>query len=232
MSYISPIPSAIIFNSKKAIIEHALVGFNVANAIHIPNGVDIEYWKSTQANYQRRLESFGQKRISFVYVGRNHPMKNQRNLLMAVKKLCFDNDELRFHFVGRNLAELAREMGLVYSDRIMFHGEVEIPKDIMVECHYLILTSKWGEGWPNVIGEAMSLGIPCISTNVGDSLDIMGSHGFCIKGFGKDDIVKAITESTLIESWEYEEMLYQCRNIVQESYSLDKMIGNYNKLLN
>jgi glycosyltransferase involved in cell wall biosynthesis len=40
--------------------------------------------------------------------------------------------------------------------------------------------SSCSEGFPNVIGEAMSIGIPCVSTNAGDAEILIGDAGFVV----------------------------------------------------
>ena len=46
----------------------------------------------------------------------------------------------------------------------------------------LYLSPSHGEGFPNSIGEAMSSGVPCIATNVGD----------CRKIINNDDLITTL----------------------------------------
>ena len=44
----------------------------------------------------------------------------------------------------------------------------------------ILVSSSISEGFPNVIGEAMACGVPCVATNAGDSSKIVGELGYVV----------------------------------------------------
>ena len=173
----------IIANSHAGRRGHVADGYPEEKIVVIPNGIDtVRFCPSPDARRRIRAEWGVTNEEELIgIVGRLDPMKDHETFLQAAVLLLPLRKRVRFVCVGDGQAEYrktlhdrARALGL--SDRILWVGmrlnvvEVYSALDLLVNC-------SSGEGFSNVIGEAMACGIPCVVTDVGDSGLVIGSLG-------------------------------------------------------
>ena len=96
-----------------------------------------------------------------------------------------------------------------------------------------VLTSSFGEAFPNVLAEAMSCETPCLSTDIGDSKKIISDTGWIINQNDKKMFCDAILKIYDLkfkfpEKWE--KIRYKSRLRIVSNFSQDKMIDNYNNI--
>lgn len=106
---------------------------------------------------------------TFINVGRLSPEKNQSRLLRAFQKVSFKYPQVRLKLLGdgplRERLE-AEAMELNIAHRVEFSGLVPNPYPAMKRADCMVVSSDY-EGQPMVILEAMSLGLPVITTAFG-----------------------------------------------------------------
>jgi len=83
------------------------------------------------------------------------------------------------------------------------------------------------EGFPNVIGEAMSWGCIPVATEVGGTPEIMGNNGYLIKP-DIDQAVSSIKKAALVG----EEKMKECQDWIIKNFSLEKRKEKLFELIN
>ncbi|MBU2938623.1 glycosyltransferase [Lacinutrix sp. C3R15] len=102
--------------------------------------------------------------FKIVAVGRLNPVKNQKSLIKSIA-LINETVSLNIYGIGsleKELKALATTLNL--NKIVTFKGNSDTIDHEILKHHCLVLTSL-SEGFPNVILEAMSLGVPVIATN-------------------------------------------------------------------
>ena len=149
----------------------------------IPNGIDTSRFREMPGSGARLRALWGVRddQILIGLVGRLDYMKDHPTFLRAAAKLTHHNDSVRFVCVGggpisyaAQLKDLSSELGL--HDRIVWAGDQDDMPSVYSALDLLVSSSS-GEGFSNVIGEAMACGVPCVVTDVGDSALIVGETG-------------------------------------------------------
>ena len=212
-----------IFVSNHSLQQYSKTNIIFPNKRVIPNGFVL---RNKIANNLKINE-----KIRFVYVGRFHKIKNQDVLISGFDKFCMNKNNVELHIAGKGMKESKFKNLIQQNNRNKFiwYSEVANPFELYEKCNVLILTSL-AEGFPNVIGEAMSVGLPVIATDAGESYQLIQNTGFKID----------ITEKSLINTLQYiynnpeiiKEKSQKAYKLIRENYSLNKIIGLYQNYYN
>lgn len=224
----------IIANSEAGAAHHASLGYPHARIRVIPNGIDTERFRFDAAGRVRlRGEWHVDDHCTLVgLVGRIDPMKDHAAFLQAAASLAARDDRLRFVCVGggdsrfaQGIKALATRLGL--DARLVWAG----PRNDMAAVFSALdiaVSSSCGEGFSNVIAEAMACGRPCVVTDVGDSARIVGACGAVVDAGNPQALADAIARvrRKLEDPGEAARLHAAARTRIEESYSLDALLRN------
>lgn len=190
----------IIINSYAGQAYHLFHGFPVNKMVVIPNGIDTERFQpNPEAGLQVRTEwRISKDTILIGLVGRLNPMKDHPTFLKAVALLCKEREDIRFVCVGMGSHEYAQEMyqlaeELGVAEKVIWAGGRADMPAIYNALDLTCSSSSYGEGFSNVIGEAMACGVPCVVTDVGDSAWIIGDTGVVVPPNNPEALKTGIT---------------------------------------
>lgn len=135
----------------------------------------------------------------FICVGSFKEQKNHALLISAFEKAAKIKDDIRLDLVGSGklepqIARLIKDKGL--QDKVHMLGNTSKVAQELVSHDCFVLSSDF-EGMPNALMEAMSVGLPCISTKcpTGPS-ELIGDdeRGILVKVGDVDSLSKAMIE--------------------------------------
>ena len=238
LSYL--IPKFIITVSKKAKKIYEIVGYNKKIFKFIPNGYDLTILKINKLqkiNFKKKIKI--KKQIPLIgNVARYDPQKDHLNLLNALSLIQSKKINFFCVLVGSNMdqnnIELISEIKkLKLSNHVKLLGQKDNISEVMNGLDVHVLSSSYGEGFPNVVAESMACGTPCIVTDVGDSAFIVDKTGWVVPPKNSIKLSKAIEKALYEKSTvKWNKRCNKARLRVKENFSIGKMIKLYNKVWN
>ncbi len=223
-----------IFVSSMSRNQHEKIGYCSKSHLIIPNGFNVDILRpSVEARRSFRVE-IGLKKDSILIgmISRYHPMKDHSNFLSAAAILLQKINNIYFVLVGENvdlnnreLCEIVDKLNL--GDHIQLLGERNDISKIMPALDILTSSSSYGEAFPLVVGEAMSCGVPCVVTAVGDSDLIVGNTGRVVEPQNPEKIANAWQELLFLST---EDRMHLCKNSrkrIVQLFSLDSVVDQY-----
>jgi glycosyltransferase involved in cell wall biosynthesis len=179
----SPLADRIVVNSEAARRAAVRRGLAAGRIAVVPNGFDCDRFRPDPEGRDRQRRAWGVGDAAVVgMVARLDPVKDHATFLRAASRVAKERPEVRFVCVGdgdgryrRNLEQLATELGL--SGRLTWAGERAVTSAVYSALDVAVLSSGPGESFPNVVGEAMACGTPCVVSDSGDAPLVVGETG-------------------------------------------------------
>ena len=178
---------------------------------------------------EQKIKKRNKFKKKIVFVGRLSHEKNVKLLQDAFEMVLKKIKDLELIILGDGKEDCFKEIkNVTYFGRV----DYEIVKLVLLNSDYLILPSNV-EGLPFTILEAMSLGIPCICSNINGINEVINSNnGFLFNLKDYDKYKNIIDNWKIIEDKDknYKENKISLYNKILEAYNID--INKWNELSN
>lgn len=184
------VPAAIVINAEASRQTHIEAGYTAQKFQLIPNGFDLEKFKpdrAARAALRRELGIAPETRLVGM-AARFDPQKDYRGFFAVAKKVIAQYGDVAFVACGSGVEAGNPAIGPLTGPLI---GKGQITQYVHLlgrrsdmERFYpaldIYVSTAIGEGFANVVGEAMCCAVPCIVTDVGDSRVIVGDSGVVV----------------------------------------------------
>ena len=236
LSYI--VPKYIVTVSLKAQEIYEKIGYNKKIFKFIPNGYDLSVlriYKKKKIITEKKIKI--KKRLPIIgNVARYDPQKDHLNLLNALSLLKSKNVNFRCMLLGYNINKKNKNLvsnikKLKLTNHITLLGQSDNITKMMNTFDIHVLSSSYGEGFPNVVAESMACGTPSIVTDVGDAAYVVGKTGWVVPPNNSSKLAIAIQKALNEKgSNKWHKRCNQSRMRIKEKFSMSKMIKLYDTL--
>jgi glycosyltransferase involved in cell wall biosynthesis len=227
------IPTSILSCSEHARRIHVNRGYIARKVEVVPNGFDTSFFRpDARARDSVRSELKLNPHTPLVgWVGRFHPHKNAEGFLNAAGRLYSRLPQVHFVLVGDGL-----EIGNpAVSNAVEAAGIQQVThllgvrNDIarLMAAVDVLASSSSGEAFSNVIGEAMSCGVPCAVTDVGESAHIVGDTGRVVPSNDMEALAAAMEELLTLSDADRSALGMRARERVAQYFEIGNVVKQY-----
>lgn len=226
----------ILYNSSTGAGHHGKIGYKADKSIIIPNGFDIETFAPSKDARCAVREELGLDADTTLIglIGRYHAMKDHGTFLKAAAQLHRRFPAVHILLAGTDVAPQNKQlMSLIRAgelfDYVHLLGERhDIPR--LTAALDIASLSSFAEGFPNVVGEAMSCGIPCAVTDVGDAAWVVGDTGIVVPPRNPEALASALGELVEMGTERRKAQGERARQRIIDCFSLAAVVERYEQL--
>lgn len=222
------LPAEIIYVSHSALREHRKAGYSSERGVVIGNGFDTGKYAFSRENRLRYRQEAGLGEGDFAVfsVGRCASAKDHPSFIKAVCEAARINPAIRGVLVGRDidldryaLTDSEKNFFIVLGERADIAG--------LLSAADLFCLHSVTEGFPNVLGEAMCVGLPCITTRAGDAELILADAGCTVDTGDVPGLAKLMVGQAGTDVVSREATGARNRERIKATYSLESVLHRY-----
>ena len=238
LAQLSSLPHTITYNSQVSAQQHEGIGYSAHKTRLIPNGFDLEKWQPVERVFQLVPSPQNELENSF-YIGRFGrftAMKDYPTFLEAAALIIKEATQTQFLLVGTSvdatnpeLTALVTKLGLTKNVHLL--GECYDLPALTASLTLAVSSSAFGEGFPNVVGEAMACGVPVVATDIGDTAWVMGDTGRLVPAKNPAALAKACLEILTMIPDQRTTLGQAGRQRISDHFSLTSVLTQFDTLL-
>lgn len=233
---LSKFPDAVITNSYIAKDFHLTLGYRPKCFEVIPNGFDLDRFQPNEADRVKVMQELGIDIDTPVIgmIARFDHMKGHQVFCNAAGILHKMRPKIHFFLCGNGIiSDNSQLITWIKENKIedVTHllGERSNIQRILAAID-IYVSSSYGEGFPNIVGEAMACGVPCVVTDVGDSARIVGNTGIVVPPKNPRAVADGILHLLAMSEQEREALGIAARKRISSMFSIDGIVRHYEKL--
>jgi glycosyltransferase involved in cell wall biosynthesis len=227
------VPSKILSCSETARQVHVVRGYAAEKMMVVPNGFDLTQFKpDSDARRQIRSALGVTDQTPLVgMIGRFDPQKNHAGFFVAAEMLYRHMPQVHFVLAGtgveQNNASLMQAVNRagVFANTHLLGLRDDMPR--LMAALDVLASSSYGEAFPNVLGEAMACGVPCVVTDVGDSAYIVGDTGRVVASGDMSGLAAALEEVLALLPSEKAALSERAHARVAAYFEIGKVVQQY-----
>ncbi len=235
-SKFSHLPAQILFVSKTSQQCHEEMGYYAEKCLAIPNGFDTKLFcphPDARAMVRQEL-GLAPATIVIASFARYHPVKDHPNFLHAAAKLHQDYPDVHFLLAGENIDKSNHTLQLLIqslklTDRVHLLGARQDVPTLMAGVD-IVTSASASEALPMIVGEAMSCGVSCVVTDVGDSSWLVLDTGTVVPPQDAPALAAAWAESIELGSEARAALGNAARARIIEHFTLARIVDRYESL--
>lgn len=223
----SRFPAIVVANSLSGRKHHASLGYRPKRWEYLPNGFDLGALRpdagdraSVRSEWSLRDDDF-----AVGMVARVDPMKDYSTFFGAAEMLLAYGARCNFVLIGKDTDRLPIPESIRANTAAL--GERSDVNRLLRGLDVMVLASAFGEGFPNVVGEAMASGVPCVVTDVGDAAEVVGDTGIAVSPGFPEALAGAVRRLMGEAAEDFRDRQRRARERIAERYSLERVVAGY-----